>query len=90
MVCEAGQRALVGKVCMDREAPPTYVERCQDSIDDTRRCVGVCMCVCVWVWVGGWVWVCGCGCGWVGVAVRCSGALRAGITIIHDRISCAG
>lgn len=34
---QAGLRALVGKVNMDRESPAYYVERTQASLDDTRR-----------------------------------------------------
>eukprot|EP00937_MAST-01D_sp_MAST-1D-sp2_P006495 g6495.t1 len=34
-----GQRALVGKVCMDRNSPRSYVEATAQSADDTRRFV---------------------------------------------------
>ena len=34
-----GQRALVGKVCMDMQAPDYYIEETQKSIEDTRRYV---------------------------------------------------
>lgn len=34
-----GQRAFVGKVCMDRNAPDYYVESTQDSIADTESFV---------------------------------------------------
>ena len=37
IVAETGQRALIGKVCMNQEAPPTYVEKTEESIEDTRR-----------------------------------------------------
>eukprot|EP00048_Salpingoeca_helianthica_P004423 m.76739 g.76739 ORF g.76739 m.76739 type:complete len:438 (+) comp13190_c0_seq2:76-1389(+) len=35
-VAAAGQRALVGKVCMDRHAPPYYIETTADSLQSTR------------------------------------------------------
>lgn len=33
---EAGQRAFVGKVCMDQNSPPDYIETSEASISDTR------------------------------------------------------
>jgi len=41
---DAGQRAFVGKVCMDRNGPPYYLEQTADSIRDSEEflkwCVG--------------------------------------------------
>lgn len=34
-----GQRALVGKVCMDQESPDYYVEDTQQSLQDSRKYV---------------------------------------------------
>jgi guanine deaminase len=38
-VAACGQRAFVGKVCMDRNAPDFYIETTKDSIDDTTAFV---------------------------------------------------
>ncbi len=32
-----GQRALIGKVNMDRESPDYYVETTQESLEDTKK-----------------------------------------------------
>ncbi|MGX6591177.1 guanine deaminase [Cetobacterium ceti] len=37
MLNEAGLGAMVGKVNMDRNSPPTYCERTEDSIAETRK-----------------------------------------------------
>jgi guanine deaminase len=34
-----GQRALVGKVCMDRHSPENYVQSTQQNIDETRELI---------------------------------------------------
>lgn len=39
IVSQRGQRAFIGKVCMDRNSPDHYVENTQDSIRDTREFV---------------------------------------------------
>lgn len=36
---EAGQRGFVGKVCMDQNSPDYYVERTEESLEETRRFV---------------------------------------------------
>jgi cytosine/adenosine deaminase-related metal-dependent hydrolase len=53
---DLGQRAYIGKVCMDRNSPDTYIETSQGSIDDARavakqilgtvQCVGGVVCMC--------------------------------------------
>jgi guanine deaminase len=37
LVEEFGQRAYIGKVCMDKNAPDFYIESTQTSLDDTER-----------------------------------------------------
>jgi guanine deaminase len=37
MIAECGQRALVGKTCMDCNSPPDYVEGTVESIEGTRK-----------------------------------------------------
>ena len=40
ILSELGQRAFVGKVCMDRNAPPTYVEASAEvSVADSERVI---------------------------------------------------
>eukprot|EP01133_Synstelium_polycarpum_P011491 gene11491-13403_t len=39
IVSNAGQRAFIGKVCMDRHSPDHYIEDSQQSLDDTRSFV---------------------------------------------------
>jgi guanine deaminase len=39
ILATVGQRAFVGKVCMDRNSPSTYVETCEQSLLDTKRVV---------------------------------------------------
>ena len=39
-ICQKhGQRALIGKVCMDRNAPPNYCQSTQQNIDETRALI---------------------------------------------------
>ena len=84
IVSATGQRALVGKVCMDQESPPTYIENTQESIEDTRRFVKVCVCVCVCVCM--YVCVCVCVCECVHVQTRgFSWASKSGFNNIHVR-----
>ena len=37
IVEELGQRAFVGKVCMDQQSPEYLTEKTQDSIENTKR-----------------------------------------------------
>jgi len=37
LIGELGQRAYVGKVCMDKRGSGDYVEKPQQSIQDTER-----------------------------------------------------
>ena len=39
-ICQAeGQRALIGKVCMDRNSPDNYSEETNESLESTERFV---------------------------------------------------
>ena len=38
-IADVGQRAFVGKVCMDQHAPGYYVEDTAKSVADTETCV---------------------------------------------------
>lgn len=44
LVEELGQRAYIGKVCMDRNAPDFYVETTQQSLIDTERFIKYVQC----------------------------------------------
>lgn len=37
LIDELGQRAYVGKVCMDRNSPHYYIETTEQSIKDAER-----------------------------------------------------
>lgn len=38
-VLQQGQRALVGKVCMDRNGPPDYLQTVQDNVQGTKQLI---------------------------------------------------
>jgi len=39
IVSQKGQRALIGKVCMDRNSPVDYVESTQDNLNNTEKLI---------------------------------------------------